>query len=106
MIKTFTISMAFTVAFTFLIPTQTEAANRRVIIQDEATFYSYVAQQSNNPGTPVGPKPKVQICHKGRTITVSLAAVPGHLGHGDSIGPCPPKGATSWGLMKLRASNQ
>jgi hypothetical protein len=69
----------------------TFAAKRSVIIQDEATFYSYTAQLSSNPGSPVGPKPKVTICHKGHTRTVSLAAVPGHLAHGDSIGACPPR---------------
>jgi hypothetical protein len=70
---------------------ESQAAKRGLIIKDEATFYSYTAQQANNPGTPVGPKPKVQICHKGRTITVALASVPGHLSHGDTIGPCPPR---------------
>lgn len=31
---------------------------------------------------------RVQICHKGRTITVSSRAVPGHARHGDTTGPC------------------
>jgi hypothetical protein len=33
---------------------------------------------------------KVTLCHKGKnTITVGAAAVPAHLRHGDTIGPCP-----------------
>lgn len=31
---------------------------------------------------------KVEICHKGETITVSEKAVPAHLKHGDSLGAC------------------
>jgi hypothetical protein len=37
---------------------------------------------------------KVLICHKpdkkgGHTLSVSSAAVPAHLAHGDKLGPCP-----------------
>lgn len=32
---------------------------------------------------------KVTICHKGKTITVSGNAVAAHVGHGDTLGPCP-----------------
>jgi hypothetical protein len=37
---------------------------------------------------------KVSICHKpnkkrGHTLSVASAAVPAHLGHGDTLGPCP-----------------
>jgi hypothetical protein len=32
---------------------------------------------------------KVTICHKGRTITVSVNALKAHKAHGDTIGPCP-----------------
>jgi hypothetical protein len=38
---------------------------------------------------------KVDICHKGKTLTVSSCAIPGHLGHGDTLGACgipPPNG--------------
>ena len=30
----------------------------------------------------------VQICHKGRTISVNSAAVDAHIAHGDAVGPC------------------
>jgi len=33
---------------------------------------------------------KVTLCHKGKnTIAVGAAAVPAHLAHGDTLGPCP-----------------
>ena len=32
---------------------------------------------------------KVTICHKGKTITVAEPALPAHLNHGDTVGPCP-----------------
>lgn len=32
---------------------------------------------------------KVTICHKGHTISVDRHAVPAHLAHGDTVGPCP-----------------
>ena len=31
----------------------------------------------------------VAVCHNGNTIEVSPLAVPAHLGHGDTLGPCP-----------------
>lgn len=31
---------------------------------------------------------RVTICHKGRTITISEAALPAHLRHGDTVGAC------------------
>ncbi len=38
---------------------------------------------------PAGAEGKVTLCHKGRkTITVSAAAVPAHLAHGDTLGAC------------------
>jgi hypothetical protein len=33
-------------------------------------------------------EPKVTICHNGRSLTVAQSAVPAHLAHGDSVGPC------------------
>lgn len=32
--------------------------------------------------------PRVEICHKGKTIKVAKAAVPAHVRHGDTVGPC------------------
>ncbi len=32
---------------------------------------------------------KVIVCHKGRTNSVNRSALPAHLGHGDTVGPCP-----------------
>jgi hypothetical protein len=31
---------------------------------------------------------KIEICHKGNTISVDVHAVPAHLEHGDLLGPC------------------
>ena len=33
---------------------------------------------------------KVQLCHNGKTIEVDEHAVPAHLAHGDTLGPCAP----------------
>jgi hypothetical protein len=35
-----------------------------------------------------GGRRKVKICHKGRTIKVSINALPAHLSHGDTLGEC------------------
>jgi hypothetical protein len=32
---------------------------------------------------------KVKVCHKGHTISISRNALPAHLKHGDTAGPCP-----------------
>jgi len=40
---------------------------------------------------------KVTICHKGHTITISRSALPAHLRHGDTIGPCPAGGVAGAG---------
>lgn len=36
-----------------------------------------------------GGEDKVTICHNGQTLEVAESAVPGHLDHGDTLGPCP-----------------
>jgi len=47
--------------------------------------------ENNNSGS--GNGEKVLICHKpnknAHTLSVASAAVPAHLGHGDTLGPCP-----------------
>ncbi len=43
----------------------------------------------SNPGGHQYGKQKVQICHKGKTITVAKPAAKAHLRHGDTLGPCP-----------------
>ena len=40
-------------------------------------------------------QPKVTICHKGHTITISQAALPAHLRQGDTIGACGVLGASA-----------
>ncbi len=40
-------------------------------------------------GPPAGPPAAVVICHKGKTMELPEPAVQAHLGHGDSLGPCP-----------------
>lgn len=49
--------------------------------------------EESKDGSPVRPG-KVAICHKGMTIIVSQPAVPHHLAHGDTLGPCGPKTTT------------
>jgi hypothetical protein len=45
-----------------------------------------------SPGSAHATDAKVQVCHRGRTIWVSRDALPAHLAHGDTLGPC---GATT-----------
>jgi hypothetical protein len=40
-------------------------------------------------------QPKVTICHKGHTITIAQPALPAHLAHGDTVGPCGVAGANA-----------
>jgi hypothetical protein len=40
--------------------------------------------------TTLPPTRKVTLCHKGKnTLSVDANAVPAHLAHGDTLGPCP-----------------
>ena len=71
---------------------------------DEWVFYSRLGRRTRDPGSPVGPPERVTICHKGRTISVAAPAVPGHLAHGDSLGPCPTTGTTPSGSSSLDMS--
>jgi hypothetical protein len=46
------------------------------------------------PGAGNGPRPaKVLLCHQGHPIEVAEPAVPAHLNHGDTLGPCGGLGA-------------
>ncbi len=55
---------------------------------DPSDFLSDAARLQRDPGTPVGPPKKVILCHNGHTIRVSESAVPAHLAHLDTLGPC------------------
>lgn len=46
-----------------------------------------LAQTAGGPGKGQYGK-KVQICHKGKTISISKSALPAHLRHGDAAGTC------------------
>ncbi len=72
------------------IQTTTSAADNlaSATAADQSSFFTETARQQRDPGTPIGPPKKVVICHNGRTIRVSEAAVPAHLAHGDTLGPC------------------
>jgi len=49
---------------------------------------TYDFEPARQPGPGPGPGHKVTICHKGHTIKVNRNAVPAHLRHGDTLGPC------------------
>lgn len=56
----------------------------------DAAFETESALEARSIGSPVGPPKRIIICHKGRhTIRVAQSAVPAHLAHGDTLGPCP-----------------
>lgn len=59
------------------------------LAQDQKAFLSTAALKARSSGSPVGPPPKVAICHKGHTLSVAEAAVAAHLAHGDTLGACP-----------------
>lgn len=71
-------------------PEEEEQLNKtRALAVEMVSFNSRTAYNAFRPGSPVGPPQRVTICHKGKTITVAEPAVPAHLAHGDTIGPCP-----------------
>lgn len=47
---------------------------------------------SGGNGSNGGGGEKVTLCHNGQTIEVDAAAVPAHLEHGDTLGPCEESG--------------
>lgn len=65
------------------------AGNADPLADDQAVFHSLTAQTARSAGSPVGPPAKVTLCHNGKTIQVAESAVPSHLAHGDTLGPCP-----------------
>jgi hypothetical protein len=53
-----------------------------------------LSSSDNDGGTPADNGEKVLICHKpnkkgGHTLSLPQAAIPAHLGHGDTLGACP-----------------
>ena len=75
-------------AVLFAVQLNASAATRAQILADELARYSSCARRSYDPGSPIKPPQKVVICHKGHTINAAPSAVPGHLAHGDYLGPC------------------
>jgi hypothetical protein len=65
------------------------SGNADQLADDQAVFHSLTAQTARSSGSPVGPPTKVTLCHNGKTIQVAESAVPNHLAHGDTLGPCP-----------------
>jgi hypothetical protein len=64
------------------------------VVADE-TGANFVEDVSGEICTPCGSDERVQVCHaplgnpaNARTITVSVNALPAHLAHGDTEGPC------------------
>ncbi len=80
-----TVGLFAWLAFICLAP----SGNADQLADDQAVFHSLTAQTARSSGSPVGPPAKVTLCHKGQTILVAESAVPSHLAHGDTLGPCP-----------------
>ena len=61
------------------------------VVTDKAAHKATSWDQARRTRTPAAFQygGKVLICHKGNTLFVSQNAVPAHLRHGDTIGPCP-----------------
>lgn len=47
-----------------------------------------VAASVDKPSKATSSNEKVQVCHNGHAITVSINALPAHLAHGDQVGGC------------------
>jgi len=75
-------------AVLFAVQMNASAATRAQILAAEFANYTAIAQRSYDPGSPITPGQKVVICHKGHTKKVTPSAVPRHLAHGDTLGPC------------------
>jgi hypothetical protein len=54
-----------------------------------------IVLNTDDGDTPGNGQEKVLVCHKpnskkgGHTLSIAKPAVPAHLGHGDTLGPCP-----------------
>ncbi len=62
--------------------------------EGQIVIVQIVILNTTEDSTPVEEGEKVLICHKpnkkgGHTLSISSAAVPAHLAHGDTLGPCP-----------------
>jgi len=64
------------------------------VLVEQAPAESVAAPDTAEPGedgvTSSCVRRKITICHKGKTLKVSLAALIPHLRHGDRLGPCTP----------------
>ena len=72
-------------------------AGQDKLAKDQESFQSPAAVAARSCGSPVGPPRKVTLCHNGHNITVSENAVPAHLAHGDTLGPCTGSGGHGGG---------
>ena len=61
------------------------------VVTHKATHKATKRDQSPRTRTPAAFEygRKMLVCHKGHTISISVNAVPAHLRHGDTLGPCP-----------------
>ncbi|MBX3058463.1 MAG: FecR domain-containing protein [Anaerolineae bacterium] len=69
-------------------------ADGTIVIVSITIIYTPPPPAPPPPGPPPGPGGNVTICHKPgtpaeKTMTLPQSALGGHLGHGDTMGPCP-----------------
>ena len=72
----------------FQVPAVAAQKFSQSLAADQASFLSDTGRLQRDPGTPVGPPTRIIICHNGHSIRVNESAVPAHLAHGDTLGPC------------------
>jgi hypothetical protein len=63
-----------------------------------------VAAGVDKPSKATSSNEKVDICHNGHVITVSVQALPAHLAHGDKVGSCS-SGGDNGGYPIIMARN-
>jgi hypothetical protein len=77
-----------------LLGTGTVAFGTQTTATTGGASYGYPTKTTVKPSptqTTVKPSPtpkKVKVCHKGKTIEISVNALDAHLAHGDYKGPC------------------